>query len=45
MLEKMSEDKYWLGFNLVKGIGPAKIQALLSYYGDIQSAWEATTHS
>lgn len=41
MLEKMSEDKYWLGFNLVKGIGPAKIQALLSYYGDIQSAWEA----
>jgi DNA processing protein len=41
MLEKMSEDKYWLGFNLVKRVGPAKIQALLSYYGDIQAAWEA----
>ena len=41
MLEKMSEDKYWLGFNLVKGIGPAKIQALLNYFGDIQTAWEA----
>jgi DNA processing protein len=37
----MSEDKYWLGFNLVKRIGPAKVQALLSYYGDIQAAWEA----
>ncbi|MFL7840388.1 MAG: DNA-processing protein DprA [Candidatus Promineifilaceae bacterium] len=37
----MSEDKYWLGFNLVKRVGPAKIQALLSYYGDIQAAWEA----
>lgn len=37
----MSEDKYWLGFNLVKGIGPAKVQALLSYFGDIRSAWMA----
>ena len=41
MLEKMSKDKYWLGFNLVTGIGPAKVQALLSYYGDIESAWTA----
>lgn len=41
MLEQMSEDKYWLGFNLVKGIGPAKVQALLSYFGDIESAWYA----
>lgn len=41
MLEKMSKDKYWLGFNLVTGIGPAKVQALLSYYGDIESAWSA----
>lgn len=38
----MSEDKYWLGFNLVKGIGPAKVQALLSYFGDIESAWTAS---
>jgi DNA processing protein len=37
----MSEDKYWLGFNLVKGIGPAKVQALLSYFGDIELAWNA----
>ncbi|MFN2140302.1 MAG: DNA-processing protein DprA [Candidatus Promineifilaceae bacterium] len=37
----MSEDKYWLGFNLVKGIGPAKVQALLGFFGDIESAWNA----
>ena len=37
----MSQEKYWLGFNLVKGIGPAKVQALLSYFGNIESAWHA----
>ena len=37
----MSEEKYWLGFNLVKGIGPAKVQALLNNFGDLQSAWHA----
>jgi DNA processing protein len=38
----MSDLKYWLGFHLVKGIGPAKIQALLDYYGDLPAAWQAT---
>ncbi len=33
--------KYWLGFNLVKGIGSAKLQALYDYYGDIAAAWSA----
>jgi DNA processing protein len=37
----MSEDKYWLGFNLVKGVGPAKVQALLNNFGDLRSAWHA----
>lgn len=37
----MSDLKYWLGFNLVKGIGPAKLQALLDYYGHIGAAWRA----
>ena len=26
----MSDLKYWLAFNYVNGIGPAKVQALLS---------------
>ena len=38
----MSELKYWLGFNLVKGVGPAKIQALLDYFGTLGRAWQAT---
>lgn len=37
----MSDLKYWLGFNLVKGIGPAKLQALLDYFGDLDAAWRA----
>lgn len=37
----MADEKYWLGFNLVKGIGPAKIQALLSSFGSLPAAWAA----
>ena len=39
----MSDLKYWLGFNLVKGIGPAKLEALRDYFaGDLGEAWQAT---
>jgi DNA processing protein len=38
----MSDEKYWLGFNLVKGIGPAKLQALLDAFDSLESAWSAT---
>lgn len=38
----MSDLKYWVGFNLVKGIGPAKVQALLDYFGSLANAWSAT---
>ncbi len=34
--------KYWVGFNLVKGIGPARVTALLNYFGDIAIAWKAS---
>ena len=41
----MKEDtKYWIGFNLVKGIGPVRLKMLLDYFGDIQSAWQAQQH-
>jgi DNA processing protein len=33
--------KYWVGFNLVKGIGAARLRALLAYFGDAASAWQA----
>ena len=33
---------YWIAFNLVRGIGSARMRALLEYFGDAQSAWEAS---
>jgi DNA processing protein len=34
--------RYWLGFNLVRGIGPIRLRALLDAFGDIRAAWEAS---
>ena len=34
-----SQVKYWVGFNIVEGIGPARVRSLLSRFGDAQSAW------
>jgi DNA processing protein len=45
MLCAMAADtqlKFWLGFNQINGIGPAKVQALLGYFGHLQDAWRAT---
>lgn len=33
---------YWVGFNLVKGIGPARLRWLLDAFGDIGAAWQAS---
>jgi DNA processing protein len=35
------ELRHWIGFNLVKGIGPAKVRRLLDYFGDLGAAWAA----
>lgn len=32
---------FWIGFSKVPGIGPARLRALLDYYGNIQTAWQA----
>ncbi|MEJ5200055.1 MAG: DNA-processing protein DprA, partial [Anaerolineae bacterium] len=32
---------YWIGFNKVRGIGPARLRALLDYFGSIEEAWMA----
>lgn len=32
---------YWVGFNLVKGIGTVRLRALLNTFGDIKAAWDA----
>ena len=35
------ELRYWIGFNHVKGIGPAKVRRLLDHFGDLEAAWSA----
>ncbi len=37
----MDDLSYWLGFNLVRGIGPVRLRALLDFFGDVRAAWEA----
>jgi len=37
----MNDRRYWVGFNKVKGIGPAKVRALLDHFGDLEAAWGA----
>ena len=37
-----AEKKFWIGFNLVKGIGAARMRMLLDYFGNAQLAWQAS---
>ena len=37
----MTDLRYWIGFNLVPQIGPAKFQRLLDYFGGLDTAWGA----
>jgi len=37
----MDDKKYWVGFNLIKGIGAVRMQGLVAYFGDLESAWNA----
>ena len=37
----MSDKRYWIGFNLIKGIGAVRMQALLRHFGDLEAAWKA----
>jgi DNA processing protein len=38
------DSRYWIGFNKVSGIGAARLQALLDYFGDLSTAWNASIH-
>lgn len=37
----MEDLRYWLGFNRVRGVGPARLRMLLESFGSIRAAWEA----
>jgi len=34
--------KYWVGFNLVKGIGAVRLRVLLDAFGSAEAAWQAS---
>jgi DNA processing protein len=36
---------YWIGLNMVKGIGAVRLRTLLDTFGDAQSAWHAPTEA
>ena len=33
--------RYWVGFNLIKGIGAVRLLALRDHFGDLEMAWQA----
>jgi DNA processing protein len=35
------DKRYWVGFNLVKGIGAVRLQGLRDHFGDLSLAWQA----
>lgn len=37
----MDEKKYWVGFNLIKGIGAVRLQALIQHFDGLEAAWKA----
>ncbi len=37
----MDEKRFWVGFNLVKGIGAVRLRGLHDYFGNLSLAWEA----
>ncbi len=38
----MDDKKYWVGFNLIKGIGAVRMQGLAAYFGDMEAAWNSS---
>ncbi len=41
----IDQRQYWVGFNLVKGIGAVRFQALLDAFGSAQAAWHASARN
>lgn len=41
----MPERRYWIGFSLVKGIGPVRVRYLLERFGSLGEAWHADSSS
>lgn len=37
----VGRERYYVGFNLVRGIGPARLRLLIDAFGDVEQAWHA----
>ncbi len=37
----MNDKRFWVGFNLIKGIGAVRLQTLIQHFGDLEVAWKA----
>jgi DNA processing protein len=37
----MDPKAYWVGFNLVRGIGAVRLRGVLDYFGSLEIAWQA----
>jgi DNA processing protein len=35
------DKRFWVAFNLIKGIGAVRLQALRDHFGDLENAWQA----
>jgi len=38
----MEDLKYWVGFNIVPGVGPVRFRRLLEHFGEAPRAWQAS---
>jgi len=38
----LNDRRYWLGFNLVRGIGAVRLRSLIQHFGDAEAAWRGT---
>src|SRR5574341_608753 len=41
----MSERQFWIGFNMVAGVGPTRVRQLLERFGTLSEAWNASRES
>jgi DNA processing protein len=35
----MDDKRYWVGFNLVRGVGAVRLRSLIDHFGSVSSAW------
>ena len=39
-METASDPRFWIGFQLIPGVGPVAVATLLQHFGSLEAAWE-----